>query len=176
MYTTVLTEADLLLRHRFETRTLENAAFRHREHVRLTWVYLQAEPPPAVEARLCRMLLELATSHGVAGRFHHTLTVAWVRIIEAARRSHPDTSFDALVEACPSLLDKDAPLGTIATIKAMAAGTAMIMSNSSFSWWAATLMRSRHPGALVVAPRPWTGAGDSRADLLEPDWITLDAR
>jgi hypothetical protein len=110
MYTTVLTEADLLLRHRFETRTLENAAFRHREHVRLTWVYLQAEPPPAVEARLCRMLLELATSHGVAGRFHHTLTVAWVRIIEAARRSHPDTSFDALVEACPSLLDKDAPL------------------------------------------------------------------
>lgn len=74
-------------------------------------------------------------------------------------------------------VDKDAELGTIATLKAMAAGTSMIMSNSSFSWWAAMLMRSRpgHDG-LVVAPRPWTASGESRADMLEPDWITLDAR
>jgi hypothetical protein len=65
----------------------------------------------------------------------------------------------------------------MATLKAMATGTSMIMSNSSFSWWAAMLMRSRpgHDG-LVVAPRPWTASGESRADMLEPDWITLDAR
>ena len=110
MYTTVLTDADLLLRSQFESQSLENAAFRHREHVRLTWIYLNGEPRAAVEARLCSALLALATSHGVAQRFHHTLTVAWVRIIESARRSHPDTPFDALVEACPWLLDKDAPL------------------------------------------------------------------
>jgi hypothetical protein len=110
MYTTVLTDADLLLRQQFESKTLANAAFRHREHVRLTWIYLTVEPPADVEARLCCALLELATSHGVAQRFHHTLTVAWVRIIESARRSHPDTPFDALVAACPALLDKDAPL------------------------------------------------------------------
>lgn len=110
MYTTVLSDADLLLRSQFESQTLENAAFRHREHVRLTWIYLTGEPPAAVEARLCRALLALATRHGVAQRFHHTLTVAWVRLIESARRSHPDTPFDALVDACPGLLDKDAPL------------------------------------------------------------------
>jgi hypothetical protein len=110
MYTTVLTGADLRLREQFEAKTLEHAAFRHREHVRLTWIYLAAEPPAAVEARLCRALLELAASHGVAQRFHHTLTVAWVRIIESARRSQPDMPFDALAEACPWLLDKDAPL------------------------------------------------------------------
>jgi hypothetical protein len=110
MYIPPLTPADLQLRRQFETRTLENAAFRHREHVRLTWGYLTSEPPAAVEARLCRALLELATSHGVAQRFHHTLTVAWVRLIESARRSHPDMPFDALIEMYPSLLDKDAPL------------------------------------------------------------------
>jgi hypothetical protein len=110
MYIPPLTPADLQLRRQFETRTLENAAFRHREHVRLTWGYLTSEPPAAVEARLCRALLELATSHGVAQRFHHTLTVAWVRLIESARRSHPDMPFDALVEMYPWLLDKDAPL------------------------------------------------------------------
>ncbi len=74
-------------------------------------------------------------------------------------------------------VEKTVPLGTIATLKAMASGTAMIMSNSSFSWWAAMLMAgSQEQAPLVVAPRPWTAAGESRADMLEPGWITLDAR
>ena len=76
------------------------------------------------------------------------------------------------------LVDKDVQLGDFATLKAMAAGTAMIMSNSSFSWWAAILMRSQsgQQDSLVIAPRPWTASGESRADMLEADWITLDAR
>jgi hypothetical protein len=110
MYASLLTPSDLLLREQFETKALPNEAFRHREHVRLTWVYLTLEPPDQVAQRLCRSLLELATSHGVAQRFHWTLTVAWVRIIESERRSHPDSPFDDLVDACPLLLDKDAPL------------------------------------------------------------------
>jgi hypothetical protein len=110
MYASLLTPADFLLREQFETRTLPNEAFRHREHVRLTWIYLTLEDADRVEARLSRSLLELATSHGVAQRFHHTLTVAWVRIIESERRLRPDSPFDALVAARPGLLDKDAPL------------------------------------------------------------------
>jgi hypothetical protein len=110
MYISLLTEDDRRLREQFESRTLPNAAFRHREHVRLTWIHLASEPPPAVAERLCASLLALATSHGVPERFHHTLTVAWVHIIDGARRNYPDLSFDQLVEACPFLLDKDAPL------------------------------------------------------------------
>jgi hypothetical protein len=110
MYASLLTDSDLLLREQFESKTLPNDAFRHREHVRLTWIYLTLEPAGTVAARLCRSLLELATSHGRAERFHHTLTVTWVRIIESERRSNPDASFDALVAACPTLLNKDAPL------------------------------------------------------------------
>jgi hypothetical protein len=110
MYETRLTESDFLLREQFETKTLANAAFRHREHVRLTWIYLTEEPPALVAARLCHALLDLATSHGVAARFHYTLTVAWVRIIEDARRQHPALTFDELTAVCPWLLDKDAPL------------------------------------------------------------------
>jgi hypothetical protein len=110
MYASLLTESDLLLRDQFEAKTLPNESFRHREHVRLTWIYLTLERPDLVAAHLCRHLLELANSHGVAQRFHHTLTVAWVRIIESERPSHPDTPFDALVAISPLLLDKDAPL------------------------------------------------------------------
>ena len=110
MYSSLLTPADFDLREQFESRSLANAAFRHREHVRLTWIYLVSEPADEVAARLCESLLALATSHGVGDRFHYTLTVVWVRIIDAARRDHPGLPFDALVDACPWLLDKDAPL------------------------------------------------------------------
>ena len=110
MYSSPLTPADLQLREQFEARTLANGAFRHREHVRLTWIYLTSQPPEVGAASLGHSLLALATSHGRPDPIHYTLTVAWIRIIEGARRAHPDLPFDALVDAVPSLLDKDAPL------------------------------------------------------------------
>jgi hypothetical protein len=67
-------------------------------------------------------------------------------------------------------------LSTIATLQAMAAGTSFVMSNSSFSWWAAWMMRHSQPHATIVAPRPWLASGESAADLLLADWLTLDAR
>lgn len=66
-------------------------------------------------------------------------------------------------------------LGTVATIKAMALGRGFIMSNSSFSWWAAWLM-SRLGDHPVIAPRPWNVGGESASDLLLAEWMTLDAR
>jgi hypothetical protein len=74
-------------------------------------------------------------------------------------------------------VEDDQVLGTWATLKAMACGRAMIMSNSSFSWWAAEMMQARSEVDVpVVAPRPWTIGGTAKADLLHRDWITLDAR
>ncbi|HWL00862.1 MAG TPA: alpha-1,2-fucosyltransferase [Microbacteriaceae bacterium] len=60
------------------------------------------------------------------------------------------------------------------TLLAMSTGTAFVMSNSSFSWWAAWLM-SRRTDAPVIAPRPWVASGAAAADLLDPAWITLGA-
>ncbi|KRA22245.1 hypothetical protein ASD65_17235 [Microbacterium sp. Root61] len=81
------------------------------------------------------------------------------------------------VEGDFDFVEDDGALGTWATLKAMSAGHAMIMSNSSFSWWAAELMHRRSGGrAPVIAPRPWTQTGTAKSDLLHADWITLDAR
>lgn len=74
-----------------------------------------------------------------------------------------------------SLVD-DSDLGVLETIKAMSRADAFIMSNSSFSWWGAWLMRERGGRGPVIAPRPWFASGASAHDLLMPDWITLDAR
>lgn len=70
---------------------------------------------------------------------------------------------------------QNSELSGLNTIKAMSLGNGMVMSNSSFSWWAAWLM-SRRTANTIIAPRPWMASGESAADLLRPDWITLDAR
>jgi hypothetical protein len=61
-------------------------------------------------------------------------------------------------------------------VQMMSLAQGLIMSNSSFSWWAGWLMRQRDPSARVIAPRPWFATGESAADLLYEDWITVGAR
>lgn len=66
-------------------------------------------------------------------------------------------------------------MSTLASLQQLAAGEHMIMSNSSFSWWAAWIM-SHRTGGHIIAPRPWFGDDTAASDLLLPNWITLDAR
>jgi Glycosyl transferase family 11 len=62
------------------------------------------------------------------------------------------------------------------TVVLMARSRAIVMSNSSFSWWAAWLMRQRDPSVRVIAPRPWVADGASAHDLLYEEWISLGIR
>lgn len=70
------------------------------------------------------------------------------------------------------LQQKDA----LTTLRELSQATGIVMSNSSFSWWAAwNIDRSFESPSLhsVIAPRPWFTAGESAMDLLLPRWITL---
>ncbi len=69
----------------------------------------------------------------------------------------------------------DSQLSSFGALRALATGDAIVMSNSSFSWWAAWLM-SQERARPVVAPRPWQANGESALDLILPTWLTLDAR
>jgi hypothetical protein len=69
----------------------------------------------------------------------------------------------------------DSQLSSFGSLRALSTGEAMVMSNSSFSWWAAWLM-TKQQSLPVVAPRPWQANGEGALDLLLPTWLTLDAR
>lgn len=66
-------------------------------------------------------------------------------------------------------------LSEAGTLLAMSKASSFVMSNSTFSWWAAWLMNRRN-GGFVISPRPWFKTGQAAEDLLSPEWITLDAR
>jgi hypothetical protein len=63
------------------------------------------------ERRLFDGLRRFAAAKGVPEKFHVTMTIGWLDLIEDARRRHPEArDAAALVTACPELLNRDALL------------------------------------------------------------------
>jgi hypothetical protein len=93
----------------FEAASL--AAFPHADHVRLTILYLTRHGRAETERRLFDGLRRFASAKGVPEKFHVTMTLGWIDLVDDARRKHPD-AIDAatLIHSCPELLNRDALL------------------------------------------------------------------
>jgi hypothetical protein len=93
----------------FETASLP--AFPHGDHVRLTILYLARHGRDETQRRLFDGLRRFAAAKGVPEKFHVTMTIAWLDLVDDARRRHPEVRDPrALVVACPELLNRDALL------------------------------------------------------------------
>ena len=92
----------------FEDCTLPNTLFRHREHLRLAWLYLRDLPYAEAAVRMEESIRRYAAHHGAAEKYHHTVTLFWMRLVAAARDETPGAStFEAFIAAHPHLLDKE---------------------------------------------------------------------
>lgn len=75
------------------------------------------------------------------------------------------------IEHCGSCITGGDPFNTI---KDMAEHEHQVISNSSFSWWAAWL--NTNPDKIVIAPKIWFGPGNSHLDtkdLIPSSWIRI---
>ena len=91
---------------RFENCTLRPDQFHHREHIRLTWLYLgRYGPIPALD-RVSKGIRNLAAAFGKADRYHETITWAYVFLIhERMTRAAAEQAWEQFVEANPDLFD-----------------------------------------------------------------------
>ena len=93
----------------FEAASLP--AFPHADHVRLTILYLARHGRQETERRLFEGLRRFAAAKGVPEKFHVTMTIGWLNLVEDARQRNPEAADPvSLVSACPELLDRDALL------------------------------------------------------------------
>ncbi|HWE22438.1 MAG TPA: hypothetical protein VG496_00735 [Myxococcales bacterium] len=104
----------------FERAELGSSEFRHREHVRAAYVYLARHGDFAEAAHRFRTALRrFAAAHGVANRYHETLTWAYLALINDRMHGAPLEGSVALLRRCPELLDGRALLGRYYDVDAL---------------------------------------------------------
>jgi N-formylglutamate deformylase len=93
----------------FETCTLPNEDFHHRDHLRLAWIYLEQFGLAKARERLAESIRRYALYHGKSEKYHHTVTIAWLQLIEhAVRGASGGASFEDVLKQFPGLLNRKA--------------------------------------------------------------------
>lgn len=92
----------------FESCELPAGAFHHRDHLRLAWIYLRQLGPVEAGIRISVSNRRYAEHHGAAGKYHETITQAWLQLVASAATSlPPDAHFEQILDRFPHLLNKD---------------------------------------------------------------------
>jgi len=99
-----MTDDDPVLRA-FDAGELPPGGFPHRDHVRVAWTYLKADPPAIALARFTAALRRFAAALGAPERYHETITWAYVLLIhERIERGGRAASWDEFASANADLL------------------------------------------------------------------------
>ena len=101
-----MTDAELIAR--FEALELPPQAFRHREHVRLAFAMLHGADFAEAAVRFRRALKRFAAHVGAHGKYHETLTWAWLVLVAERMAAGAYADSEALLAAHPDLLDSRA--------------------------------------------------------------------
>lgn len=96
--------------HAFFGGTLPNAAFHHRDHLRLAWLVVRRHGAASAPDIVGRGIRRFAERHGHGHRYHETMTRFWVRLVAHAAGHRPAIAeFDRFLDAFPMLLDASLP-------------------------------------------------------------------
>ncbi len=99
-----LTEEELV--RKIEDCSLE-CEFHHADHIRLAWIYLRMMPAAETAERMASTLRRYSAHKGKAERYHHTMTLAWIQLVDAARRATPEIGiFEKFIAAHPHLAEQ----------------------------------------------------------------------
>lgn len=96
----------------FRAGTLPEGGFRHRDHIRMAWLYVREYGLPGAVTRFTDDLKAFAAAKGVPGLFHATITWAYLAIVAERLGTTPDGTWSAFAAAHadlfrwkPSVLD-----------------------------------------------------------------------
>ena len=90
----------------FEDQTFPAELFHHREHIRVAWLYLKSTDASRAAERMSEGIRRFANHQGATQKYHHTLTLAWMRLVAAALVETPEGyTFEQFITAHPQLKD-----------------------------------------------------------------------
>lgn len=90
-----------LLQRIIETR----GGFGHREHLELAWNYLRLYSIEDAGEVMVAAIRYVARLHGAEGKYHETMTRAWLHLVAVHMQRWGEDGFEAFLERNPDLLD-----------------------------------------------------------------------
>jgi hypothetical protein len=100
-----MTDAEFLAA--LESGTLAEADFNHAGHVRAAWLYLRQGSFPEALARMSATLRNYTAAHGKPDRYHETITVAYLAVINERVQLRGDGGdWRGFIEQSHELLDR----------------------------------------------------------------------
>jgi hypothetical protein len=92
----------------FEDLSFPAELFHHREHIRVAWLYLNSSDASRAAERMASGILRFANHQGATQKYHHTITLVWMRLVAAALVETPEgETFEQFLAAHPELNGKD---------------------------------------------------------------------
>ena len=104
----------------FESTALPADQFTHIAHVRVAWWYIAHASLPDALPRFATALRRFADSKGASGKYHETVTVAWMLIIADRLSAHPLSDWTEFAEANPDLFGNPSVLGKYYRVETLA--------------------------------------------------------
>src|SRR5271169_3879167 len=90
----------------FEDLSFPADLFHHREHIRVAWLYLRSGDATRAAERMSEGIRRFANHQGATQKYHHTLTLAWMRLVAAALVETLEAfTFEEFLAAHPELKD-----------------------------------------------------------------------
>ena len=90
----------------FEDLSFPADLFHHREHIQVAWLYLKSADASRAAERMSEGIRRFANHQGATQKYHHTLTLAWMRLVAAALVETPEGyTFEQFIAAHPQLKD-----------------------------------------------------------------------
>ena len=91
----------------------EGGYFGHEAHLRFAWAVLdEASDLADAERVICLTIRHAAGIGGNPDKYHATVTIFWVRLLDHLRGAHPDvTSVEQMLDVHPALGDRTLPEG-----------------------------------------------------------------
>src|SRR5437879_13362591 len=74
----------------FEDLSFPADLFHHGEHIRVAWLYLKSSDASRAAERMSEGIRRFANHHGATQKYHHTRTLAWMRLVAAAMVETPE--------------------------------------------------------------------------------------
>src|SRR6266700_2037387 len=94
----------------FEDLSFPADQFHHREQLRVACLYLKSSDATRAAERMTAGIRRFANHHGATQKYHHTLTLFWMRLVAAALvETLEGCAFEDFLTAHAELCDKNLP-------------------------------------------------------------------